>query len=557
MNEQDDEERPICVVLGEEMMLQAKDKVPRLDIMATAPACPQVASLYPSLHASLDAELNALYASTLFKLEAYERLGKAVEIPTESYDDFDPVGQDPRWGVFASFHTYIEESFPLVHRSMQVTKINTYALVFHWQGSNPELKPLLIAAHQDVVPVDPTTVEQWTHPPYSGHYDGTWIWGRGSADDKADLVAQLITAESLLKAGFTPRRTIVFAFGIDEEAAGTQGAGALAVYLEEKYGTDAFTMLIDEGEGHGSNAVAEPIFALPGISEKGYLDVRMQVSAPGGHSSVPPDHTSIGLLSLLVVALEQNAHPAVLRREGTGFANMQCRVQYDRKRYPEALRELARRALTDDAALEEFKHALIRFDKSFGVLLKTTQAVDLINGGVKINALPEVAAAVVNHRIAEHSSVEDVQSHITALALPIAKEFNLSVNAFGTKFEFGTEGHVVLEDAFYSALEPSPVSPIDPSGPYGVLSGTIKSTLESSARYKASEVIVIPSLGLGNTDTRFYWNLTRHIFRYSHRGDLDDLYNGLHTVDEAVRGESIIEQIRFFTKLILNVDEML
>lgn len=169
---------------------------------------------------------------------------------------------------------------------------------------------------------------------------------------RPNLTPPRLAAESLLKAGFIPRRTIVFAFGIDEEAAGTQGAGMLAVYLESTYGANSFAMLIDEGEGYGSN---EPIFALPGISEKGYLDVRMQVSASGGHSSVPPDHTSIGILALLVVALERNAHTPVLRREGTGFANMQCRVRYDRERYPEAMRELAARALTDDTALEEFK----------------------------------------------------------------------------------------------------------------------------------------------------------------------------------------------------------
>lgn len=51
------------------------------DIPAAAPGCPQVASLYPFLHAPLDAELDELYASPLFKLDAYERLGKAVRIP--------------------------------------------------------------------------------------------------------------------------------------------------------------------------------------------------------------------------------------------------------------------------------------------------------------------------------------------------------------------------------------------------------------------------------------------------------------------------------------------
>jgi len=75
------------------------------------------------------------------------------------------------------------------YSSLEVTKVNTYGLVFHWQGSDVNLKPLLFASHQgmcsvqlciqnwrstlvDVVPVDPTTTDQWTHSPYSGYYDG-------------------------------------------------------------------------------------------------------------------------------------------------------------------------------------------------------------------------------------------------------------------------------------------------------------------------------------------------------------------------------------------------
>ncbi|KAF8920567.1 hypothetical protein CPB85DRAFT_1548472 [Mucidula mucida] len=474
------------------------------------PGCPQVPALYPETHAGLDATLNHLFSTDGFKLEAYKQLGGAVRIQTESYDDLLPVGQDDRWNVFQDFHQYLETSFPVIYQKLDVKVINTYGLVFHWQGSDQSLKPILFAAHQDVVPVDPITIGQWSHPPYSGHFDGTWIWGRGSADDKADLISQMIMVDQLLKKDFTPRRTIVLAFGIDEEASGI------------------------EGEGYGKNAEDSIILAVPGIAEKGYLDVRVEVSSAGGHSSVPPDHTTIGLLSMLVVELEKNTQRPVLQRSGTGFANAQCSVLYD-TRYPPALRALAKKALHSDQALEHFMRALISFDKLFGVLFKTTQAVDLINGGVKINALPEVAAAVVNHRIGEHSSSKEVQQHITELVVPIGQEFNLTISAFGD--------HLTL---------PSPVSPIHLKGPYGVLSGTIKATLQSSSRYKASGVVVSPSLGLGNTDTRFYWNLTRHIYRYSHRGDLDDLYNGLHTVNE---GESFIEQIRFFTKLVLNLDE--
>ena len=33
---------------------------------------------------------------------------------TESYDEMDPVGVDPRYEVFASFHDYLSDAFPLM-----------------------------------------------------------------------------------------------------------------------------------------------------------------------------------------------------------------------------------------------------------------------------------------------------------------------------------------------------------------------------------------------------------------------------------------------------------
>lgn len=43
----------------------------------------------------------------------------------------------------------------------------------------------------DVVPVEPQTVDTWKEPPFSGLYDGEWIWGRGSCDDKSGLISSL------------------------------------------------------------------------------------------------------------------------------------------------------------------------------------------------------------------------------------------------------------------------------------------------------------------------------------------------------------------------------
>lgn len=173
-------------------------------------------------------------------------------------------------------------------------------------------------------------------------------------------------------------------------------------------------------------------------------------------------------------------------------------------------------------------------------LVTTTQAIDLIGGGVKSNALPELAWAVVNRRISVLSSVGEVQAHDTALLKHLAKTFNLTYNAFGTQIsEDGVpaSGTLTLSSAFQTGLEPAPITPTGAdAAPYQLLSGTIKATYNthrSLAFNDADSVIVAPSIMSGNTDTRFYWKLSPHIFRYNHHNAVGgDFASGIHTVNE-------------------------
>ena len=70
--------------------------------------------------------------------------------------------------------------------------------------------------------------------------------------------------------------------------------------------------------------------------------------------------------------------------------------------FPDQLRTIARRAVSDDTALEHLKRGLLELSPDTSAILGTTQAADILEGGVKVNALPERAAVIVNHRIAEH-----------------------------------------------------------------------------------------------------------------------------------------------------------
>jgi Gly-Xaa carboxypeptidase len=101
-------------------------------------------------------------------------------------------------------------------------------------------------AHSDVVPVTASTTDTWTYEPFSGHYDGQYIWGRGSEDDKSNVIAILSTLELLLTLSFKPARSILVAIGFDEEggAEKSYGARCLADVVLNRYGKNGVELIV-------------------------------------------------------------------------------------------------------------------------------------------------------------------------------------------------------------------------------------------------------------------------------------------------------------------------
>ncbi|CCM02429.1 uncharacterized protein FIBRA_04528 [Fibroporia radiculosa] len=460
-----------------------------------AQMCPQPAPLSPEKHQVLWKSLSSTFSTDAFRLRAVDLLAGAVRIPTQSYDQMGPIGEDPRWEAFTPFHKYLDRAFPRIHSTLDLAKVNTYGLVYHWKGSDESLKPLLLTAHQDVVPVNPDTYDDWVHPPFSGYFDGELVWGRGSRDDKSGLISIMSAIELMLERNFQPLRGIVLAFGFDEE-----GASSLGAYLLSTFGENAFAMLIDEGgkisEQYGG------VFAVPSVAEKGYIDVRLELTAPGGHSSVPPAHTTIGMLAQLLVHYENNPVVTQLKRETPMYWHAECLAAHAPE-IPTIVKKMMRKAAISDKALYTAQEELFK-DPTFKALVETTQAIDIISGGVKSNALPENAMAVINHRIATDSSVSEVKERATGLFKSIAANFNLSYTAFGLSVTGDEPGYgtLSLSDAWGTALDPAPITPVsEDAAPFQLLSGTIKATYNSHRSLSEDGITVIPSLVSGNTGT--------------------------------------------------------
>lgn len=511
--------------------------------------CSQVDPLHPKKTTPALDEILDTISSPAYKKQSIQYLSNAVRIPTVSHDGMGPPGEDERWEIFYQFAAYLEATFPLVHANLEREKVNTHGLFYTWKGANPSLKPTLLMAHQDVVPVPASTIPTWTHPPFSGFFDGEQIWGRGSSDDKNQLIAIFEAIELLLKADFSPERTVLISLGFDEEASGYQGAGSLAPFILSRYGPKSLATIVDEGSG--ISEIWGHTFASPGVAEKGAIDVSVTIRMPGGHSSVPPPHTSIGVISELISMIEADTYPTYLDSKNPYYSQMVCGASHAPD-FPKPLKKLLSKSASrhtcgkkDTLAEEAAKESL--FTK---YLMTTSIAVDVIVGGEKDNALPEESTVTINHRVNIGDTVSIVTSKITGLADKVAKKHNLTLQAFTGQDP--TASSITLSAPH--SLQVAPVTPTSINGTtaYSVLSGTIR------ALY-GTDMTVSPGLMTGNTDTRFYWELAEDIFRFGPGyGGKHEVKGGLgkiHTVDESVSVENHFAATKWFVLFLRNMDE--
>ena len=325
---------------------------------------------------------------------AVERLSQALRIATVSTDAAPPSAES-----LGAFHALLARSFPRVHAELRRENVGG-SLLFTWPGSDPAEPAMLLAAHQDVVPVEAGSGGQWAAPPFSGAVTRGFVHGRGAIDDKGSLMAILEAAERLLARGHRPRQTIYLAFGHDEERGGT-GAAAMAALLKRRGAN--IGLALDEGYAVLDGVIAginAPI-AMIGIAEKGYVSVELSATGPGGHSSLPTTGNPAVRIARAVTRINREPMPARLGGPTAGmldgiapYADLPMRVALANRWLAAPLVERNLLASPDTAAA-----------------IRTTSATTILRAGTKDNVLPQQATAVINHRILPGDSIRSVLAH--------------------------------------------------------------------------------------------------------------------------------------------------
>lgn len=520
--------------------------------------CPIVPKIDPSDVLHNQNTINYILSDKSFHTSVRKKLLNAVKIPTEIFDGMENPQSvkslkelyelDPRWKPFEKFHDYLEKTYPLVHKHLQLKKINKFGLVYTWKGKDTSKKPIMLTAHQDVVPVPHETIDQWTFPPFEGGFDGKYLYGRGVSDCKNLLIALMGTIELLLEEDkFKPQRTIILAFGYDEEAAG-KGAEEISDYLVNKYGPDSILQIIDEGD-EGYQEIEGVKLVLPATGEKGHLNSVIDLFTPGGHLSVPPRHTSIGIMSQLITKIEDKEFSPILTNNNPVLGQLYCLAEHSKILNKSIKGDILKAQIDQNANQRVVEYLSKNAETKY--LITTSQAVDIIEGGVKSNALPEHVSVVVNSRIAVEENVNTVVSKLKADISTIADKFNLGLIIDNQEIIEPT-GHGYFNYSLIESLEPAPVSPINGES-WNIFGGSLRYLYEDLIFPDSNDTfIVAPFLSTGNTDTKSYWDLTRNIYRY--QPSIATKNSNIHSIDEKLDFEGHFHIIAFYYYYLQLVD---
>jgi acetylornithine deacetylase/succinyl-diaminopimelate desuccinylase-like protein len=279
------------------------------------------------------------------------------------------------------------------------------ALVAVLRGREPSSKPILLLAHIDVVEAKR---EDWDRDPFKLVEEDGWFYARGASDDKS--MAAIFT-DSLIRyrlEGYTPRRDIKLALTCGEETAGAGLFDSVRWLTQTQPEVLAAEFAINEGAGGEYDRNGKPIVLQVQAGEKVYQDFELEVTDPGGHSSLPKPENAIVRLSTGLAKLGAHRFPIGLNPVTRAYFETMSKLVD-----PAVGADM--RAVLQSPPDEEAAARLWAVDPQWNAMLRTTCIVSEIAGGHAPNAIPQHVNATVNCRILPGTPVADVQAELARI----------------------------------------------------------------------------------------------------------------------------------------------
>ncbi len=375
-------------------------------------------------------------------------------------------------------------------------------LVARYRSAAPTAKPILLLAHLDVVEANP---EDWSLPPFEFIEKDGYFYGRGTADDKAMASIWIANLVRMKQEGYAPNRDIIVALTADEEGGPNNGVQFL---LANHRNLVNAAFVLNEGGGgmmRGGVRFANTVQA----AEKVFQSYILEVTNPGGHSSVPRADNAIYQLAAALTRIAALEFPVELN-EVTRAYFRQTAATLDPPD-DDFLRGLLHQPPDADSL------AYARAIPAYNARLRTTCVATRLEAGHAENALPQRARATVNCRILPGTPPASVQKMLTEVV-----------------------ADPVVAITPVAAAQPSPPSPLDEA----VIAPIANITSEMWPG-----VAVVPAMSTGATDGLFFRQVGIPVYGVSGLfSDIDDIRS--HGRDERMLVQSYYEGLEFLDRLV-------
>ncbi len=409
---------------------------------------------------------------------------------------------------FDNFVPRMRELYPLTFSKLELTMLKTYGILLKWEGQNPELDPIVLMAHHDVVEANPTG---WNHDPFAADIENGRIYARGTLDTKNLLAGIYEATETLLSEGFTPARTVyLWSSNCEEDNEDT------TVYAVNYFKDHGITpaLVMDEGGAIVDNPPlgVKRDMAVVGVAEKGLVNAFITVRSAGGHASTPSKNDATvklieGLSKLMSTQPTSRMNEPLLAmlHELAAYGSTGIKLVFGNMWL---FRPLVMKVLESNSETS--------------AMVRTTYALTELQGSPTANVLPKEAHATVNIRI---DPAETVQQ---------------AVNRIRDCFDDDVE--IVLKDP----NEPSRISPRD--GAYDYISSVIHSVYPNAG--------IMPYIQSSCSDARHMSRAFDHVYRFGGMIYHGDQRKTIHGQDENIDVDSFKRGVGFYIEFIRNLDSL-
>ncbi len=294
-------------------------------------------------------------------------------------DSSDPPGNETHVAEYVK-KTLEAEGISVILAAQDPARANIIARL----KGNGTKKPLLIMGHSDVVRVDPA---KWTFPPFSATRQGGYVYGRGTRDDKSDLLAAMMTMLMLKRQKTALDRDVIFVSEVGEEA--STGPGIEYLVNQHWNDIDAEFCLAEGGGVQLKNGQAR--YALVETTEKQPRAARLVAKGVSGHGSRPLRTNAVVHLAKAVETIAAWDPPMRL--------NDTTRSYFEKLANVAGPEDAARfRGLFDSAKAPAVREYLAEHDPIAYSMLHTSISPNIIKGGYQVNVIPSEAEATLDIR---------------------------------------------------------------------------------------------------------------------------------------------------------------